>query len=315
MMQSDFRDAVFLAVGEVMSTDPRAVILYNDMGALELDRLRQRYPTRVYNVGICEQNMASLAAGLALDGRCVFTYGIIAHVFARSFEQIRNDICCENLPVTILGVGSGLSYGADGPTHHGVQDVAVMRTLPNLAIFNPSDYVSAQAAVRMAAARRRPAFIRMDKDQVPALYSENHDFSAGFAVLREGRDAALVTTGVLVHRAVEVADRLLKEGIGIRVVDVFRIKPIAEQQLADVLADVRSVISLEENSPVGGLGSIIGELLARGKSHPYFSSIGLDDNPLIGSASRSWAERRFRYTADEVAASVRVAVRSSTSSR
>lgn len=309
-MTNDFRDAVFLAVHEVMDRDPRAVILYNDMGALELDRIRTVYPARVYNVGICEQNMASLAAGLAFDSRCVFTYGIIAHVFARSFEQIRNDICCSNLPVVILGVGSGLSYGADGPTHHAVQDIAVMRTLPNMAIYNPADCVSAQAAIRLAAARMRPAFIRMDKEQVPSLYNEGTDFTAGFAVLREGKDVALVATGIMVHKAVEVAERLLPEGIRVRVVDVFRIKPIDTEALRRALAEVRAVVTLEENSPFGGIASLIGELLARGQQHPLFSSIALEDSPLIGSASRGWAESRFGYSLEAISDALRLAVRS-----
>jgi transketolase len=307
-MTTDFRDAVFLAVHEVLDADPRAVILYNDMGALELDRIRQAYPQRVYNVGISEQNMASVAAGLAFDGRLVFTYGIIAHVFARGFEQIRNDICCSNLPVVILGVGSGLSYGADGPTHHGVQDVAVMRALPNLAIFNPADCVTARASVRIAAARRAPAFIRMDKEQLPSLYRDDADFTPGFAVLREGKDAAIAATGILVHRAVEASDLLAREGIRTKVVDIFRLKPIDSAGLCAALAGVGSVVTLEENSSIGGLASIVGELLSRGSEHPLFSSISLGDEPLIGASSRGWAEDRFGYTLDAVVRTVRDAV-------
>ena len=312
-MTTDFRDAVFLAVHEVMDQNPRAVILYNDMGALELDRIREAHPDRVYNVGISEQNMASLAAGLAFDGRCVFTYGIIAHVFARSFEQIRNDICCANLPVIILGVGSGLSYGADGPTHHAVQDIAVMRTLPNMAIYNPSDCVSAQAAVRLAAARMRPAFIRMDKEQLPALYQEGADFAPGFAKLRDGSDIAIVATGILVHKALEAAQLLLSEGIRVRVIDLFRLKPVNPDAFRSALAGVKAVVTLEENSLIGGLGSLVGEILARGKEHPAFTSIGLEDDPLVGSSSRGWAEERFGYSVKAISAALRTTLLSAAS--
>ncbi len=304
-MTTDFRDAVFLAVHEVMDQNPRAVILYNDMGALELDRIREAHSDRVYNVGISEQNMASVAAGLAFDGRCVFTYGIIAHVFARSFEQIRNDICCANLPVIILGVGSGLSYGADGPTHHAVQDIAVMRTLPNMAIYNPADCVSAQAAVRLASARMRPAFIRMDKEQLPALYQEGTDFAPGFAKLQDGSAIAIVATGILVHKALEAAQLLLSEGIRVRVVDLFRLKPVEPDIIRSALAGVKAVVTLEENSLIGGLGSLVGEILARGKEHPGFTSIGLEDDPLVGSSSRGWAEERFGYSVKAIVGNLR----------
>lgn len=307
-MTGDFRDAVFLAVREVMQRDPRVVILYNDMGALELDRLRVDYPSRVVNVGISEQNMASLAAGLALSGRRVFIYGIIAHVFARSYEQIRNDICCANLPVGILGVGSGLSYGADGPTHHGVQDVAVMRSLPNLVIYNPSDCVTARAAVRLIAAGTAPGYVRMDKEQVPPIHDEGADFTAGLAVVREGVDAALVSTGVLVHRALQVAERLGAEGLRVRVIDLFRLKPVDFAAVRSAISGVRAVVTLEENSPAGGLASIVAEALTRGSEHPAFAGISLADDPLVGSASRPWAEAKFGQTEEAVAETVRGAL-------
>lgn len=313
-MVTDFRDAVFLAVRDVMTADDRAVVLYNDMGALELSRLKADFPSRVYNVGICEQNMASLAAGLAMSGRRVFIYGIIAHVFARSYEQIRNDICCSSLPVVILGVGSGLSYGADGPTHHGVQDIAVMRTLPNLTIFNPADCASAAAMVKLAGAIPAPSYVRMDKEVVPALYADTADYSAGFRVLQEGQDVALVTTGVMVHRAMNVAGALVEEGINVRVIDLFRLKPVAAALLARALAGVRAVVTLEENSPIGGLASIVGELLARGAEHPRFETIGLGDEVLTGSAGRDWADKRFGLDAGSVVAAIRRILQSAASS-
>ena len=267
MIAEDFRDSIFLAVRNVMEADARTVVLYNDMGAIELDRIKADFQDRVLNVGICEQNMASLAAGLALNGRLVFTYGIIAHIFARSYEQIRNDICCPSLPVVILGVGSGLSYGGDGPTHHGVQDIAVMRTLPNMTIYNPADCECARSSVRQASKAMRPSYIRMDKEAVPALYSEGFNFNQGFSVLRKGQDVALVATGILVHRALRVAQRLSQEGMDVRVIDVFRLKPVDVGGLAETLSGVRAVATLEENSPVGGLASIIAELLSRTERH------------------------------------------------
>jgi transketolase len=300
-MQADFRDAVFLSVRTLMEQDERIFVLCNDMGAMELDRIRSDYPQRVINVGICEQNMASVAAGLALTHRRVFVYGIIAHVFSRGFEQIRNDICLPNLPVVILGVGSGLSYGGDGPTHHGVEDIAVMRTLPHMAIYNPADCASAGALTREAAERHGPGYVRLDKEQLPQIYSTETSFSAGFEVLHEGQDVALVATGVIVHRALRVARSLAAEGIGVRVVDVYRLKPINPVGLTEVLSDADSVVTLEENSSVGGLGQIVGDLLARDAHHPRFTSLNLGDQALMSAATRSWAEQRFGLNDEAVA--------------
>src|SRR6185295_8725360 len=130
MIARDPRDAVFAEIGRLAATDPRVVVLTNDMGALGLDELRAARPKQVINVGIAEQNMVSVAAGLAQTGRTVFTYGILAHVTARCYEQLRLDVCATGLPVIGIGVGSGLSYGVDGPTHHGIYDVALLRALP-----------------------------------------------------------------------------------------------------------------------------------------------------------------------------------------
>lgn len=304
-MLLDFRDAVFTAVYEIMAQDSQVLILYNDMGAIGLDKIRTSFPGRAINMGICEQNMASVAAGLALAGCRVFIYGIIAHIFARSFEQIRNDICCPNLPIVILGVGSGLSYGSDGPTHHGVQDIAVMRTLPNMAIYNPADGVSACALVKRAAERGGPGYVRIDKEQLPSIYGPETDFGPGFNVLHEGRDVALVVTGVLVHRALEVARRLADEAIGVRVIDVYCLKPVDSNGLTQALSGVRAVVTLEENTSVGGLGSLTSELLARGSIHPTFTSLSLDDEVLMGASSRIWAERRFGLNFDSIVATLR----------
>lgn len=302
---TDFRDAVFLAVRRLMQSDPNVVVLYNDMGALELDRIKTDFSQKVFNVGICEQNMASVAAGLALTGKRVFTYGIIAHVFARSYEQIRNDICLSSLPVMILGVGSGLSYGPDGPTHHGVQDIAVMRTLPNMNVYNPADCVCASALVGLAAEAMAPAYIRMDKEAVQPVYPDGTDFARGFCIPRKGSDITLVTTGVLVHRALQAAATLAEEGISVRVVDVYRLKPIASEELRAAITGVSAVLTLEENSPIGGLGSIVAEILARGTEHPLLESLNLGDEPFTGSASRGWAEGRFGYGEGAVIDAVR----------
>lgn len=306
-MTLDFRDSVFAAAHDVMSADPRAMMLTNDMGAMGLDRIRADFPERALNVGISEQNMIGVASGLALTGRRVFAYGILAHLYARAFEQLRNDVCCLNLPVILLGVGSGLAYGNDGPTHHGVQDIAVLRTLPNMAIYNPADGVAAAALVKIAAARGGPALVRMDKEALEPIYPADTPFEAGFAVLTEGRDVTLVTTGVLVHRALEAARHLADAGVRVRVIDLYRLKPVDAVALVALLADAPAVVTLEENSAIGGLGSLIAELIGRHRLPARLTSLDLGDGPLLGVAGRTWAEDAFGLGLEPLKATLRAA--------
>ena len=160
---TDFRDTVFTAVREIMRADGGAMVLVNDQGAMVLDQIKVECPERVVNVGIAEQNMMSVAAGLALCGRSVFVHGIIAHIVFRALEQIKIDICLHNLPVTILGIGAGLSYEKDGPTHCGLDDVPVMSVLPNLRIWDPPTTEAAAVAVHESYARKAPGYVRMYK--------------------------------------------------------------------------------------------------------------------------------------------------------
>ena len=304
-MLLDFRDEVFKSLHEIMRTNANVVCLTNDMGAMGLDSIRSEFPERVLNVGIAEQNMMSLAGGMALAGKSVFVYGIVAHVTARCFEQIKLDICVPDLPVTIIGVGAGLAYGVDGPTHHGVEDVAIMRALGNMHIYNPADGVSAFAAVKLAYASRRPSYLRMDKEVLPPLFEAGHDFTSGVSVLVPGTDAVLVSTGVLSWTSRDVARVLTLEGYSVKAVDLFRLKPVDSVFLASLLQGAKVVVTLEESIASGGLGTIVSEALAASGQHPRLRRLSLGDGFLLGSASREWAAEKFGLTRPQVETVVR----------
>ena len=304
-MGLDFRDAVFNSLHEVMRADINTVCLTNDMGAMGLDAIRAEFPERAINVGIAEQNMISVAGGLALAGKSVFVYGIIAHVTARCFEQIKLDICVPNLPVTIIGVGAGLAYGVDGPTHHGVEDVAIMRALGNMHIFNPADGISAFAAVKTCHASRRPSYLRMDKEVLPPLYEKDHDFSSGMSVLVEGIDAIIISTGVHSWTARDAALALSQEGFSVKAIDLFRLKPVDSQYLASLLKGAKAIITIEESVASGGIGTIVAEVLASSGQHTKLRRLSLGDNFLLGSASREWAAEKFNLTQPQVETVVR----------
>ncbi len=301
----EFRDTVFSVVHEIARADRNVVVLTNDMGALGIDKIREELPAQVVNVGISEQNMMSMAGGLALAGKSVFVYGIVAHITARCFEQIKLDICVPGLPVTLLGVGAGLSYGVDGPTHHGVEDIAIMRALGGLQIFNPADGPCADLSVRAAYASRLPAYVRMDKEMLPELYSPGEiNFADGLGMPHEGNDAAIVSTGVLSWAACDAARQLAQKGISVRVIDVFRLKPVNQESLAVLLNGIPVVIVAEENVNNGGLGSIVAEVLALNRIGSQLCKFNLGDDFLLGSASRDWAAKTFGLNANSIAAAL-----------
>ncbi|HEU0118788.1 MAG TPA: transketolase C-terminal domain-containing protein [Alphaproteobacteria bacterium] len=298
----DFRDSVFDAIIDIMKVDPSVIGLTNDMGAMRLDQMRKDWPERVINIGIAEQNMMSVMGGLARAGKVVFGFGIGAHVATRGWEQIKLDICGLNLPVTLVGVGGGLAYGNDGITHHATEDVALMLTLPNMAIYNPCDPQCTMLSIQHAYKRRGPAYLRLDKEQVKEIYVPRQDVSKGYVIFREGGDATLISTGVITYKALEAADLLATEGINIRVADISRIKPFDSWK--EVIGKGKRVYTLEEHNITNAMGSQVAVHLAT-HGGPPLTMLGLPDQFLEGSAARPWAHEKFGLTPTAIAARIK----------
>ena len=273
----DVRDAFFDALYDIMAKDKRVIVLTVDQGAFSLERIKNEFPKQYYNVGIAEQNLICVAAGLAMGGQIPFVYGISTFMTMRCYEQIRNNLCCMNLPVTIIGSGPGYTYGSDGPTHHSIQDIAIMRALPSMAIYSPVDATSTSACARMAYEMSGPKYIRLEKGILPVFYQPGHDFSRGFEILRFGQDILIISTGIMVNRAIEVAEVLSLQGFKVGVVDIYRLKPVNDALLLEVLSFAKRIITLEEHSVIGGIGSVISDLVTdNGLSRP-FKKIALPD--------------------------------------
>lgn len=227
------------------------------------------YPDRLFDVGIAEQNMIGVASGLALTGRTVFTGSFAVFGTGRCWEQIRNTVCDSGLNVKICPTHAGITVGADGATHQALEDIALMRVLPGMRVLVPADYASAVAAIRLAAATPGPFYVRLGREPLPEVYDEGFTCDVAFAnVLREGSDISIMACGVEVAQALAAADALAAEGISAEVVDVMSVKPLDEEAIIASAAKTGRVLTVEEHSIYGGMGSAVAELLGEKRPVP-----------------------------------------------
>lgn len=264
----DCRDAFTQTLAEIAEEDPDIVAVCNDsVGSSKLGGFRDRWPDRLVNVGIAEQNLIGVGAGLANGGKVPFVCGASCFLTGRGLEQIKADIAYSNANVKLCGISSGMAYGELGPTHHSIEDFAWLRALPNLPIIAPCDPAETAAAIRYAARYEGPVFLRLSRVGVPALLAADHEFTAGQAdVLREGSDLTIVANGVLTHRALSAADLLSGRGIEARVLNMATVRPIDEEAIIDAARETGAILTCEEHTVYGGLGSAVAEVVVR--SHP-----------------------------------------------
>lgn len=263
LSKTDMRDAFFGTLYGIARDDRDVVVLSNDFGAPSLDRFRADLPGQFINAAISEQNMMSTAAGMAMRGKKVVVYSIATFATLRALEQTKVDICSMKQPVTILAVGAGYAYSTDGPTHHATEDIAVMRSLAHMEVLSPSESALAAALATQVPHASGPRYIRLDRGKWPLLdQGGQDDYAAGLRVVRDGSDLVLVSTGIMVHRSIAVAERLAALGISARVVDLYRLKPLNLDLLGRALAGAGAVATIEEHTSHGGVGSIVAEAMA-----------------------------------------------------
>jgi len=265
----ELRDSIFNDICKLMTVDERIIMLTADHSAFGLNVLRETFPDRYINVGIAEQDMISVAAGLALDGMKPIVYSIINFTTFRCLEQINVDVSMMNLPIIILGVGAGFCYSTDGPTHHGVQDIGIMKMIPKLKIFNISDDVSANKSLTEAYNYNGPSYIRFDKGDYSSIKCTEYD---GFRVIKTPVNGKLViSTGTLIHDIIAVTDTI-KCGL----IDVFRLKDLPN--IFNTIEDIKEILLIEEHFIDGGLGTILLEELNKcGYYHIKIKRIGIEN--------------------------------------
>ncbi len=243
--------------------NPRVVALDADLcGSTQSIVVEKNFPERYFEMGIGEQNMISVAAGLSLTGKIPFAHSFAVFASGRTFDQIRQSVCLPGLNVKIVGSSCGLSDFGDGATHQSFEDLATMRVLPHMTVLSPADAVETKWAVREAAAIDGPVYIRLNRNDLPVLFDENTSFETGKPlVLREGSDIALIGTGTMSAIALEAAGLLENRGISARVIHMGTIKPLDREALADAVKGVKGIVTCEEHTIYGGLGSAVAEAL------------------------------------------------------
>jgi len=271
------RNAFIKTLSDLVSKDKNIYLLTGDLGFSVFEDFMKRYPDQYLNCGVAEQNMVGVAAGLAMNGKKVFVYSIIPFVTMRPFEQIRNDICIQNLDVKIVGVGGGYSYGQLGATHHSLEDVAIMKSLPNMKVLVPSDPIETELAVENIIKEKGPAYLRLGKSKEKSLHSGFFESKIGKSIiLREGKDITIIGMGPILYNALQAADTLKQLDIDCRVVSIFSVKPIDKEEIIKS-AKMGPVITIEEHNKIGGLGDSVASIIAESGLNCKFKKMGTDD--------------------------------------
>lgn len=297
------RDAFIAQLHQEADEDPELLLLAGDIGFKVFDRFREAHGARFLNCGIAEANMIGMSAGLAMSGKRPFVYTIIPFLTMRAFEQIRVDLCMHDQPVVLVGVGGGLAYDVLGPTHHAIEDVAILRALPRMSVVVPCDPNEARRATRAARALGHPVYIRLGKNGEPSLGTDAHPFVFGKAtVLREGADVAVIGCGPILGLALEAATLLADRGLSCRVVDMHTIKPLDTAAVVETGTAVRALASLEEHSVIGGLGSAVAEALAENGVSVAFRRFGIPDAFTVAVGKQERLLERHGLTAAALAA-------------
>ena len=281
-MKVDMRDAFFEQLVKAAYQDERIVFLTADHGAFALRKFEEEMPDRYFNLGIAEQNMMGVAAGLAASGKIVFAYGIAPFVSLRVLEQLTIDIAAMRLPVNVVSVGAGFTYSTDGPTHHGLQDMSAVLTIPHITVLNSSDPENTRHFVDLVLEEPGPHYIRIEKEKVASLPRANPEINwrkMGFSILRESQEKSvlILSTGIVTHEVMKCLDDLEKvSDVSVTVADIFQVKPFPDGLLS-VIAEFDQVISIEEGYSSGFASQLLVKLSESKGAFSRLSIVALDD--------------------------------------
>jgi transketolase len=306
------RSAFINKITEMARKNPDIYFLTGDLGFSVVEDFQKEFPDRFLNVGIAEQNLMGVAAGLALSGKTVFVYSIASFATMRCFEQIRNDICYHNLKVRIIGVGSGFSYSSYGLTHQTECDISIMRSIPNMKVIAPGDPLEVEKAMEESENINGPMYIRLGKKGEPILNDKNFNFSIGKGIImKEGNSVTLISSGNTLELVKKISDRLESEGISNRLISMHTIKPLDKELILDSLKKTKFIFTVEEHSVIGGLGSAVAEVIAESDLNKgiIFKRIGINDKFCIIAGDQNYIRDECDMSEEKIISKIKSIVK------
>lgn len=258
--------------------DKDIILVTGDLGYSVFEDYIKKYPRQFINAGVSEQNMTGVAAGLAMEGKRPVIYSIVPFVTMRNFEMIRNDICYQDLNVKIVGVGAGFSYGPYGHTHHGLEDIGVLRSVPNIRIYTPGDPIETEYVTKQVFSKKGPAYIRLGKAGEPLVHKNVNKLNkSGLAEIAKGIDIAIISCSTMLTTGIEIVNILREKNVRAQLISVYQIKPFDGKTLVRMTGRKKLVITIEEHSVIGGLGSSVAEVLFEYNYTGKLKIIGVPD--------------------------------------
>lgn len=299
------RQAYGKALVELGEKHPELVVMDADLSKSTMTaEFGKAYPERFFNMGIAEQNLYAAAAGLALSGKtvCASTFAMFAS--GRAFEIIRNSIGYTKANVKICATHAGITVGEDGASHQTFEDIALMRTIPGMTVINPSDGVSAKKLLEQAVAMYGPCYVRLGRAAVPTFYGEDAEITLGKGnLVKDGKDVTIVATGIMVNEAVIAAETLAAEGIDARIIDIHTIKPLDEEIIIKAAQETKAIVTAEEHSVIGGLGSAVAEVVV--KNAPVKMAMVGQKDTFGESGKPDQLKEKYGMTAADIVAAVK----------
>ena len=303
-MNENLKKATRQSYGEALlelgKENEKVVVFDADLSAATKTSLfAKEFPNRFFDMGIAEQNMISTAAGMATCGKIPYASTFAVFAAGRAYDQIRNSVCYPNLNVKICATHAGVTVGEDGATHQMIEDISLMRTLPNMTVISTSDDIETKWAVKEISKINGPVYLRLSRLATPVIYDENQKFEIGKAIqIGDGTDGTIFTTGVTVSEALKAQESLKEKGVNVRVIDIHTIKPIDKEMIIKCAKETKKIVSIEDHNIIGGLGSAISEVLT--EEYPA-KLVRLGINDTFGKSGE--AEELMKYfgiTADDI---------------
>jgi transketolase len=309
MAEASTRETYGKTLVELGRQNKDIVVLDGDLSPSTMTSFFAReFPDRFFNCGLEEQNMVSIAAGLAASGKIVFVSSFAIFVSCRCFDQLRLCLSQPELNVKIVATHGGITVGEDGTSHHAIEDLALYCALPGFTVVVPADAIEVAEAIRVAASDYGPFYIRLSRPKTPIVYPEGYHFTLGKAVtMRQGKDATVIAVGIMVAKALEAADVLARQGIDCRVINMHTLKPLDEAAIVKAASETGAIVVAEEHLAQGGLGSRVAQVVARGKPVPM-EFVNLGDRYAVSGKAEELLQR-YGLTARDIEESVKSAVK------